>query len=727
MGAQFCQECGTQAVEPIADRGNELFEQAMAVEAAEREMWLWRACEYNEPLFEEVRARVDAAVEARVAKPATGPYVGPYKLIRELGRGGMGVVHLAVRDDGTFRKHVAVKLLLRENVTPEFVQRFKQERQVLAALDHPNIARILDGGDAPDGMPFYVMEYVEGQPVDVYCDQQRLSLTGRIRIFQQICQAVGYLHQNSILHRDLKPANVLVSTEGAVKLLDFGIAKLLGAGAFTNSDVTSVQGQLMTPGYASPEQINGAPLQAASDIYSLGTLLYFLLTGHPPFGGYEEKITKLATRQGPPPPSANIRPDLQATESTAHLRKAMLGQLDSIVLKTLRVDPRERYATAADLATDLQRFLDGEPVAAHHETVARRGFRVLWRGRAAIAAGVVFVLLAGFGAWQWNQKRLEKAEFDAREAEVSGRESKLRALLGQLEARLDAATMPDRVADVGTVRKAFAQEYPAIAARRPGNGVVMTRAIRYLDRVQAVAPGAPALGIEVSDAYQELGVLQENSAPSPVNRVVAIETYRKAAVTLASYPAEGAVLERMTMLRERVQKLGGSLEEAAAVEVPAVVAPEAPAAIAPKAGVPAPVVAAPVVPASGVPASGVPAPAVSVPAVSMPAPAAPVVTPEPAAPLASGLSVAALSELQGDLRRAESRIQAAEEALAPIAASLAQQGHTLNADTLASMARMKATLEKGRREMASGNAAAAKESFTIARAIADKVLRSVGR
>ena len=282
--AQICHKCGAKVPDAAsglaATRVRELFDQAMALELAQRETWLWSACQYNEPLFEEVRALLDAAQAGSKAASithgtATGPYIGVYKLLRELGRGGMGVVHLAVRDDGAFRKNVAVKLLLRENVTPEFVVRFKQERQVLAALDHPNIARILDGGDAPDGMPYYVMEYVEGQPADQYCDTQRLSLTGRIKIFQQMCQAVQYLHQNSILHRDLKPANILVSTEGVVKLLDFGIAKLLGASAFANADVTSVQGQLMTPGYASPEQMNGAPLQAASDIYSLGTILYF--------------------------------------------------------------------------------------------------------------------------------------------------------------------------------------------------------------------------------------------------------------------------------------------------------------------------------------------------------------------------------------------------------------------------------------------------------------------
>lgn len=748
-GVQFCEECGAKilAAVPVAEatrgtRVRELFRQAMAMVPAEREAWLWRACEYDEPLFVEVRDLLDAAVVSPAAsapvalgtpavsatpgasaKGATsGPYIGPYKILRELGRGGMGVVHLAVRDDGAFRKNVAVKLLLRENVTPEFVLRFKQERQVLAALDHPNIARILDGGDAPDGMPFYVMEYVDGQPVDQYCDAQRSSLTGRIKIFQQICHAVQYLHQNSILHRDLKPANILVSTDGAVKLLDFGIAKLLGAGAFTNSDATSVQGQLMTPGYASPEQMNGAPLQAASDIYALGTILYYLLTGRPPFGGYEEKMAKTAARQGPPPPSASIRQDLQSSESTVHLRRAMLNQLDSIVLKTLRVDPRDRYGSAGDLATDLQRFLDGEPVAAHHETAARRGFRVLRRGRGMIAAAAV-VLLAGVSAWQWQRMRTETAETAAHEAEVLGREQQLRGLLDGLEKRLDAAgaasQVSERIADVGTVRKAFAKEYPAIAARRVGDDRLLNRAIRYVDRVQATAPGVATLGVEVADAYQQFGLLQENAAaPTPAGRSAALETYRRAAVALASCPAEGAVLERIAMLRERVEKLGGSLEvavpESAAVAAPAV---EAPAVSAPVAPVKAPVVAAR---PSRVPEPVTP---VEVPKPVVQAPPAQV----PAAPVVNTPSNAAMAELQDEVMRAESRIRIAETAMAPIIANLQQQGQTLNSDTLSAMARMNAMLDQGRREMANGQVAAAKESIRISRALADKVLRTVGR
>ncbi len=729
-GAQICHECGAlvsvAAPEPVGPaRVRELFDQAMAIDPAQRETWLWSACQYHESLFEEVRSLLDAAF-SKTQGTTTGPYIGVYKLLRELGRGGMGVVYLAVRDDGAFRKNVAVKLLLRENVTPEFVLRFKQERQVLAALDHPNIARILDGGDAPDGMPYYVMEYVDGQPADQYCDTQRLSLTGRIKIFQQMCQAVQYLHQNSILHRDLKPANILVSTEGVVKLLDFGIAKLLGASAFGNSDVTSVQGQLMTPGYASPEQMNGAPLQAASDIYSLGTILYFLLTGGPPFSGLEEKMAKLASRQRPTPPSANIRQDLQATESTAQLRRSMLGQLDSIVLKTLRVDPRDRYASAADLATDLQRFLDGEPVAAHHETVAKRSFRILRRGRAAIAAAVVFLLLAGFGAWQWQRVQQQKSEAAAREAEVSARETQLRALLDQLEKRLAAAgdqspAVDDRIADVGKLKKAFANDYTAIAARSTGNDPLMNRAIRYLDRVQTAAPSAPKLGLEVADAYQQLGVLQESA---PATRKAALSTYRKAALTLASCPVDSQVLERMAMLRERAQKLGGTLEEPPAASPAALPAPLPPAPET------APVVSRSPLPAPRTPGRPEPVPVRADP---VPAPAEVVLAPaplprsSPAAAAPAGIPAALMAELQDDLARAETRIQIAEATLAPLIANLEQQGHTLNSDTMTAMSRMKTMLDKGRREMAAGHAAAAKESFAIARALADKVLRSVGR
>ncbi len=727
--AQFCDECGTK-VPALAHAGltnftrvRELFDKAMSMDASKRESWLWDACQGDQAMFGELTAMLRSSPQdsflaapaiappslappstSPPAAPSTGPYIGAYKLLRELGRGGMGVVYLAVRDDGAFRKNVAIKLLLRENVTPEFVTRFKQERQVLAALDHPNIARILDGGDSPDGSPFYVMEYVEGKSIHEYCDDQRLSLTARIKLFQQVCQSVQYLHQNSILHRDLKPSNILVSSDGIVKLLDFGIAKLVGAGSFANADLTGVQGSMMTPNYASPEQINGGTLHAASDIYSMGVILYALLTGRAPFGGLEEKMAKMATRQDPHPPSASIREDLKATESTAQLRKAMLGELDSIVLKTLKYDPRDRYASAFDLSTDLQRFLDGQPVAAHRETVGRRSARFFRRTRAAIAAAVVFLLLAGFGGWQWHRVQLQKAEAAAREAEVTAHEAQLQALLDDLEKRLDETkTGEERIQDVSKLKKAFATDYKAIAARKIENDALMKRAVRYLDRV----PLADSqLGVEVADAYQQLGVLQEN-------REAAVATYQKAALTLAKYPEDDKARERLVTVRESVEKLGGKLEESAlAVTTPVIpVAPEpepepAPVAktVTKQVAIRAPVIQQerPVMRTEPAPVAAVARPVVQTPAVVSP-------------------------ELQDEYVGAESRVQIAEQTIAPVRANLERQGQTLNADTLTAMARMKAMLDKGRREMASGNGAAAKESFGAARALADRVLRSVGR
>ncbi len=721
--AQFCDECGAKVPALVAagltnfTRVRELFDKAMSMEASKRESWLWDACQGDQAMFGELTAMLHSSPQdsflavpaiappslappstSPPATPSTGPYIGAYKLLRELGRGGMGVVYLAVRDDGAFRKNVAIKLLLRENVTPEFVTRFKQERQVLAALDHPNIARILDGGDSPDGSPFYVMEYVEGKSIHEFCDDQRLSLTARIKLFQQDCQSVQYLHQNSILHRDLKPSNILVSSDGIVKLLDFGIAKLVGAGSFANADLTGVQGSMMTPNYASPEQINGGTLHAPSDIYSMGVILYALLTGRAPFGGLEEKMAKMATRQDPQPPSASIREDLKATESTAQLRKAMLGELDSIVLKTLKYDPRDRYASALDLSTDLQRFLDGQPVAAHHETVGRRSARFFRRTRAAIAAAVVFLLLG----WQWHRVQLQKAEAAVREAEVTAHEAQLQALLDDLEKRLDETkTGEERIQDVSKLKKAFATDYKAIAARKIENDALMKRAVRYLDRV----PLADSqLGVEVADAYQQLGVLQEN-------REAEVASYQKAALTLAKYPEDGKARERLVMVRESVEKLGGKLAEvvvATPVVVPVAPEPEPEPTPVAKAVTKQVAVRAPVTQQERPVMRTEPPPVAAV--------VRPVQTPAAASP-----------ELQDEYAGAESRVQIAEQTIAPVRANLERQGQTLNADTLTAMARMKAMLDKGRREMASGNSAAAKESFGAARALADRVLRSVGR
>jgi eukaryotic-like serine/threonine-protein kinase len=647
----------------------------------------------------------------------------------------MGVVYLAMRDDGAFRKNVAIKLLLREAVSEEFILRFKQERQVLAALDHPNIARILDGGDTTDGMPYYVMEYVEGLPLDDYCDQKGLSVTGRIRIFQQVCSAVEYLHQNSIVHRDLKPSNILISNDGAVKLLDFGIAKLVGAAAFANPNLTSALGSPMTPTYASPEQISGITLQKTSDIYSLGAILYRMLTGRLPYEGVDDKLAKLFTRQAPPAPSSNIREDLRAgSDTTAGLRRVMLGEIDSIVLKALEFDPKNRYQSAAEFQEDLQRFLDGQEVLAHHTSAANRSFKLLKRKRGMVAALALFIAMAGFGAWEWRRAELQKTD-------VAARENHLRALLDQVEARLDLPAptpQPDssqqlsqRSQDVQQVRTAFATDFPAVVAAKPGpsatRDALLDRGVRYLDRARSTPVRNPNLDSEVAAAYQQFGILQENTAdPKAGGRDAAVKTYQKASAVLvtlaAENPDDARARERLEMVNQRIVALGGQ----AASSVPAESAPVVPD-VAPepeKAPLPVPTPKAPPATKSVQPATPVPPPSATPPPAATPVPTA---TPVPVAPAPTGLSAAVRADLNDRMINATAKVQGAEQAIEPIRQNLASRGQILNSDTETAMVQMRSRLAKAKAEIAAGDAAAARDDLAAAEAFAARVLRTAGR
>jgi len=360
-----------------------------------------------------------------------GRSVGPYRLVRILGRGGMGVVYLAERADEAYQGKVALKLLHPIAGDPELARRLTVERQILAGLEHPGITRLLDGGTTEDGRPYLVMELVEGEAIDVWCDRHQLDVDARLRLFLQVCNAVAYAHRSLVVHRDLKPSNILVSEDGHPKLLDFGIAKLLDPAAFPNTlEATRAGVRLMSPSFASPEQLRGRPVTTASDVYSLGVLLYRLLTGRQPreFPSLAAEAVEHALREEPTRPSARVAHPGPRREndsetvtfdagSSRRLRRRLEGDLDAIVLKALREEPERRYGTVAELAEDLERHLAGLPVRARRGTFRYRAGKFLRRHRVALAAATLAAaVLTGFVTTTVQQSRRIARERDKAEA-----------------------------------------------------------------------------------------------------------------------------------------------------------------------------------------------------------------------------------------------------------------------------------------------------------------------
>ena len=539
-GNAFCDQCGGRVPPPATidtarfDLLRKLYEAASQLPPARREEFLQSACGGDRGLVGELLTLLSKQAPATEA-PTEAFFIGPYRLLKELGRGGMGVVYLALRDDGSFQKQVALKVLLRDQVSQDFVLRFRNERQVLAGLDHPNIARILDGGDTPDGMPFYVMEYVEGVNVDRYCEEKKLALAARLRLFQQICYAVDYLHRSQAIHRDLKPGNILVTWDGAVKVLDFGIAKSLSPQA---PDLTSMQGAPMTPMYASPEQMAGLPLTPTSDIYALGVIAYKLLTGRVPFENVEQKFALVMSGAEPPAPSAAIRQDLLNTpETTGQLRRRMMGDLDQIILMSLRRSPEQRYQTAAAMAEDIQRFLDGQTVVARPGSAGSRLAKLMRRNWVAVAVAACFLLVAGGAGWGTYRYYTH-----AREAE-----SRLAAFQKLMEKPPDKVSAMD-VADLRKtletdVAKAMALEPKAVEKHRK----VLARATEYLEKLKPEGAKNPLLAEEMAAAYQQVGVMEPNEERAKVS-------YRAAADLLYGLPEERrrlADVERRVAFLER--------------------------------------------------------------------------------------------------------------------------------------------------------------------------------
>jgi non-specific serine/threonine protein kinase/serine/threonine-protein kinase len=431
--------------------------------------------------FETCAARVGLLNHGPLLSENAHSRVGAYELVRELGRGGMGTVWLARRADEQFEKLVAVKLLKRGTDTDEVLRRFHAERQILARLDHPNISRLLDAGTTDDGLPYFVMEFVDGRRVTDFVREEHLPLRQRLQLFLKICAAVQFAHQNLVIHRDLKPGNILVTAEGEPKLLDFGVAKLLSP-SDDIWEMTAAGQERFTPGYASPEQVRGEVITTVSDVYSLGALLYEMLTGKPPhrFSSKTPTATQIAKAVCEDQP---VRPSIAATELA--LRRQLRGDLDTILLRALAKMPARRYRGAGQMGDDLRRYLENRPVRARPDTFAYRAGKFLRRNRAAATAAAL-VLLSLVGG----------VIATARQAQIANRER---------------ARAERRFNEVRKIANSFMLEFHNAIADLPGalaaRQLVTRRALEYLDSLAQEASDDLSLQGELALAYDRIGSL----------------------------------------------------------------------------------------------------------------------------------------------------------------------------------------------------------------------------
>jgi len=448
-------------------------DQELAAEVAS----LLKACEVEESLTASRQLAPKAGRETGAESKAIGPYV----LDRLLGRGGMGAVYLAHRADGQFEQQVAIKLIDLPLATGLFRDRFRQERQILAGLQHPFIARLLDGGVTASGDLYLAMEYVDGVPIHRFCAEKHLTEAQRLTLFLRVCEAVEFAHQNLVVHRDLKPDNILVADDGTPRLLDFGTAKLLSPTlAVPGSELTREGYQSFTPQYASPEQVLGNPITTASDTYSLGVLLYLILTGAMPYDLKEfttAEMLRAICEESPRRPS-------QATGADDRLD----ADLEAILLKALRKEPRERYLTAEQLASDIRAYLGGQPVAARQGTLRYRTCKFARRNRLALAgaAFLAVTLVAGVAgvAWQARVADAERRKAEARSAD-------LRLLSNSLLSELDEAI----------------KQLPGSTGVQK---LLVTRVLEHLDRMAQDAQGDRLTRLDLVDAYVRLGNIQGN-------------------------------------------------------------------------------------------------------------------------------------------------------------------------------------------------------------------------
>jgi len=497
------------------NRIEEIFQSALELPSSERSGYVAQACGDDKELLAEVESLLtsdDAGgdttlrslVEADVKKLArvttsseSGLQIGPYRLVRELDTGGMGSVYLAVRSDDQYFQIVAIKMIRKDLEWPSLVQRFRAERQILATLTHPNIGAILDGGETEDGRPFIVMEYVEGQPITLACENRGLSIPQRVELFRAVCSAVHCAHQKLVIHRDIKPSNVLVTPEGNVKLIDFGVSKPLAPELIPGElPKTESWQRLLTPDYASPEQLQGKELTTASDIYSLGVLLFELLTGSRPYSLGElspAAAERLVCEQGIPKPSA-------VPELPDRVRKEVAGDLDRIVRKAMNQDPSRRYLSAQHLEEDLLRFLEGRPVLARDPTPLYRLNKFLKRHRTAslMACATLIVLVGSVFFHRWQSRLADR--------KVKQVATLADSAISDLTSRLEQAP-----------------------ASTETQAALFHSALGYLEQLRQSSGDDPRVLLELSKAYMRVGDLEGSPFVANLgNPGTALHSYQEA-------------------------------------------------------------------------------------------------------------------------------------------------------------------------------------------------------
>ena len=515
--------------QPVEDR-RAFVEQACSGDARLRDEVesLLAASVEPDPVIEKNAIDLGAMIGAGATSSMAGRQFGNYRIVREIGHGGMGAVFLAERADGAFHHEVAIKVIRQTLTDPDIERRFRRERQILASLNHPHIARLLDGGMTARGEPFIVMEFVDGEPLPEYASRARLDVDSRLALFQQVCEAVAYAHRKLVVHGDLKPSNIMVNAAGQPRLLDFGLATMLGIEDGSLGPQTAATGTLddgtlraFTPAYASPEQVRGTGITTSSDVYSLGVVLYELLSGERPFQFEHrsiEDIVRTFDSTSPPRPSDAVarRRTAEGSPTAATVSDArrpwlpqttLRGDLDGIVLMALRKEPDQRYPSVEALAEDIQRHRDGWPVRARPQALSYRAARFVARNRVAAAAAVLVALslIAGLAGSLW-QASLAREQRD------------------RANGRFD---------DVRRLSNSLLFELSPLIERMPGateaRDLLLHRAVDYLDSLAGESAGDQQLQGELAAGYEKIGDLQGNpSNPNLVDFDAAIDSYSKA-------------------------------------------------------------------------------------------------------------------------------------------------------------------------------------------------------